>query len=93
MAYEKPSLRSDRGAAGSKLVRARTLAAEIEELLGALPPNEIADAPYQVRVAQGLTRSLIDQLDELERGPSSRRLLGARRGEDAPYGVRSLDGR
>jgi hypothetical protein len=56
-------------------VRARALAFEIEELLAGLTADEIAPAAYQVRLAQGLTRSLLDQLDELERGPSSSRKI------------------
>jgi hypothetical protein len=61
--------------APTTLERARALATEIEELLVGLAPDQAGSAAYQVRLAQGLTRSLIDQLEELARGPASSRRL------------------
>jgi hypothetical protein len=75
MPLERPPLRYVRSAMNPKLVRARTLAAEIEQLLVGLTPDEVASFGFQVRLAQGLTRSLIDQLEEIEGGPSSSRKL------------------
>jgi hypothetical protein len=75
MANEGPSVRSARGRLSPRLTQARALAGEIDQLLNALTPDEIAPCAYQVRLAQGLTRSLLDQLDELERGPSSSRKI------------------
>ncbi len=59
--------------------RARQLAAEIEALLGSPGDGERSEereaTGYAVRLAQGLTRSLIDQLEELHLGPTSSRRL------------------
>ena len=74
MAIEGPSLRYARGGMSPRLSRARALAREIEDLLTGLSPDEIAPFAYQVRLAQGLTNSLLDQLEELERRPSERNI-------------------
>lgn len=71
MALDAPNLRYARRAMSPQLLRARMLAAEIEELLTGLSPDEADAHGYQLRLAEGLTRSLIDQLEELERGPVS----------------------
>jgi hypothetical protein len=94
MTLDRPPLRYARASLSPKVVRARHLAAEIEQLLGGLTTDEIASGAYQVRLAQGLTRSLIDQLDELERdSPSSRNIpISEERGPGA-YAVRSTPGR
>jgi hypothetical protein len=57
------------------------LAAEIEQLLADARVDEGGSYAYQLRLAQGITRSLIDQLEELERGPSSSRKVLIARGE------------
>jgi hypothetical protein len=72
---------------------ARTLAIEIEQLLGSLTPDEIATLGYQMRLAQGLTRSLIDQLEELDGTPSSSRKILVAEPEGENYTVRSAPGR
>jgi hypothetical protein len=85
MPHERPPLRFVRSAKSPTIARARALASEIEDLLVGLSPDEAASAVYQVRLAQGLTRSLIDQLDEIGRGPSSsRKVLVADPAEAAP---------
>jgi hypothetical protein len=65
----------------STLLRARALATEIEALLVAFATDEAkganAHVAYQVRLAKGLTQSLIDQLEELDCAPSSARALEA----------------
>jgi hypothetical protein len=106
MAILGPSVSYARGQVSQRLSRARSLAGEIELLLAGLSPDEIASYAYQVRLAEGLTRSLIDQLEELERGPSSSRKIPVCPGsgvvESEPdttpgmrsgYGVRSMPGR
>jgi hypothetical protein len=104
MAIEGPSVRYARGIS-PRLSRARALALEVDELLAQLLPDEIGPHGYQVRLAQGLTRSLIDQLEELERGPSSARNIpvspvsGIVEAEDTlpgttrGYAIRSVPGR
>jgi hypothetical protein len=51
------------------VARARQLAHDIEELLSA--SEQLGADAYAVRLAEAMTRSLIDQLDELARGPVS----------------------
>ena len=84
---ERPSLHFARRAptspAPSRFSRARELAAQIEELLGSASPEELEATGYALRLAQGLTGSLIDQLDELHRGPSSSRRLSCADAADA----------
>lgn len=84
MPLERPSLHYVRSAMKPKLLRARALAQEIEQLLVDLTADEVgvphtqlgtSGLGYQVRLAQGLTRSLIDQLEEIDRGPASSRKL------------------
>jgi hypothetical protein len=82
MALETPTVRYARAASSPRLASARLLAVEIEELLAGVAVEEGSSRAYQLRLVQGLTRSLIDQIEELERGPaSSRRVLVARDGE------------
>src|SRR4051812_26722116 len=75
MPLDAPSIQYARRAAETRFSRARALATEIDELLAAATPEELEAAGYVVRVAQGMTRSLIDQLDEIHRGPSSSRRI------------------
>ena len=77
MAMKSPDLRYARPMVSPKVHRACALAAEIETLLADLSPEERDCCGYQLRLAQGMTRSLIDQLDELDRGPSSARKIAA----------------
>jgi hypothetical protein len=70
-----PSIHFVRRPAESRFSRARELALEIEQLLATATPDELENAGYGVRIAEGITRSLIDQLEELHRGPSSSRRL------------------
>jgi hypothetical protein len=108
MAIEGPSVRYAGTGLSPRLARARSLAVEIEDLLSCLTPDEIAPYAYQVRLAQGLTRSLLDQLEELERGPASARKIPSSPGSGvaafdaepdtvpgarAGYGARSVPGR
>ncbi len=76
-----PELKYTRLTTSSKLLRAHALATEIEALLGAFASDEAKGAgsqvTYQVRLAKGLTQSLIDQLEELEGSPSSARAFDA----------------
>jgi hypothetical protein len=51
------------------IARARQLAHELEDLLSA--SDELGADAYAIRLAEAMTRSLIDQLDELVRGPAS----------------------
>jgi hypothetical protein len=78
MALKAPELKYTRPASPT-LLRAHALAAEIDELLAAFakedPHARTPSLAYQVRLAKGLTRSLIDQLEELEGAPSSARSL------------------
>ncbi len=64
-------LRYARPAKSGRLTRARALATEIAALLGAFAMEDTKGATasfaYQVRLAKGLTQSLIDQLEDLER--------------------------
>ncbi len=86
MTLDAPPIRSAR-TGSPKLARARMLAAEIEELLVGLTPDETGGGAYPVRLAQGLTRSLIDQLEEIDRCPRGLLDVGSR---TAPaYTVRS----
>ena len=84
---ERPSLHFARRPASlpepSRFSRARELATQIEELLGSATPEELEATGYALRLAQGLTGSLIDQLDELHRGPSSSRRLSCAPAPDA----------
>ena len=82
MALESPSHRYARTSSTPRLASARLLATEIEELLAGLGVEEGSSRAYQLRVAQGLTRSLIDQLEELDRGPASSRKVLIARGEE-----------
>jgi hypothetical protein len=102
MPIEGPSVRYARAQLSPRFTRARALASEIEDLLAGLTPDEVGNVAYQVRLAQGLTRSLLDQLDELERGPSSSRKIPISPGsgvvdaepDTSPgYGTRSVPGR
>jgi len=76
-----PELRYTRPVMSQKLLRARALATEIESLLVSFAADEAKGATshvaYQVRLAKGLTQSLIDQLEELEGSPSSARAFEA----------------
>jgi len=65
--------------AEATLVRAHELACKIDELLVAAASDGGSCADdYAIRVAQGLTRSLIDQLSELEPSLEVRAKLLAR---------------
>jgi hypothetical protein len=81
MPLDRPSLHFARRPAiateESRFSRARELAAQIDDLLESATASELEATGYAVRLAQGLTRSLIDQLDELHRGASSSRHLPA----------------
>jgi hypothetical protein len=67
-----------------KVARARALATEIDGLLATLDKDETLAAGYQMRLAQGLTRNLIDQLSDIEHGPlSSKRPAAYPMPEDA----------
>ena len=58
------------------IAHARLLACEIDELLTAALE---AEGAYSIRLAQAMTGSLIDQLEEIERAPASAtRLTSAR---------------
>jgi hypothetical protein len=62
------------------ILRAAQLAREIDDLLRVVVSDEAPSpggSPYAVRVAQGLARSLVDQLGELE--PVSRGFLASTR--------------
>ncbi len=76
-----PELKYTRPVPSSRLMRAGALAAEIEALPNAFAAEETKGASasvlYQVRLAKGLTQSLIDQLEELEGAPSSARAFEA----------------
>jgi hypothetical protein len=52
-------------------LRAHALACEIEDLLTRAARAAQGTEGYSVRLAQAITRSLIDQLDELGTPPSS----------------------
>jgi hypothetical protein len=67
-AQDRPALPVERD---SRIARARELACEIEALLR---PREGEDG-YAVRLAQAMTRNLIDQLTEIERPPRSSRAI------------------
>ena len=73
MPLNAPSIKFARPPEESSFSRARELAREIEALLGAASPAELESTGYGARIAQGLARSLVDQLGELHRGPSSSR--------------------
>ncbi len=67
---EGPSIRYARAAEpAARVERARELAREVEDLLQAAS-EQVEDA-YQIRLAQAMACSLIDQLEELLRGPTS----------------------
>jgi hypothetical protein len=69
MPLDGPSLRYSRTAGeGRPCERALTLAREIEELLTAAAA---ATDGFQVRLAQAMSRSLIDQLEEIGNPPMS----------------------
>ena len=76
MIAEKPQIRATRPLdRDGNLARARLLACEIEELLTLAAE---ADGAYSIRLAQAMTCSLIDQLEEIERPPASATQLSAR---------------
>jgi hypothetical protein len=69
MPLDGPSLRYSRTAEEVRpCERALTLAREIEELLTAAA---VATDGFQVRLAQAMARSLIDQLEEIGHPPMS----------------------